>query len=440
MRLRFQLEEIRRWPTGPAERDSDIKQNLEVIVKAARFGVVAFVTALLLAACGEEKKEEQAAEQPAAPAAEPAQPATEAAPAATESTTQQAATPEAAAGSGGELNVYNWSDYIGETTVEDFQKETGITVRYDVYDSNETLEAKLMAGNTGYDLVVPSGSFLGRQIKAGIYQKLDKSKLKNYALYDPQILAALAPFDPGNEYAVPYYWGTVGIGYNVEKVKERLGDNAPVDSFDLLFKPENAAKLQDCGIAMLDAPADMLEPALKYLGKDPHTESAEDYAAVQALFASIRPFVKYFHSSQYINDLANGELCAVVGWSGDIFIAAARAEETGATFTLDYRIPKEGTLLWVDSLAIPADAKNVDNALKFIDYLNEPQVAANGVNYVNYASPNTAALDLIDPEVRNNVSIYPTAEVKANLFPDAAVGPELDRLRNRTWTAIKTGQ
>ena len=422
-------------------------------MKLGRFGVVAFVSALLLAACGEEKQEEQAAapaqEQPAEPAQEQAAQPTEEQTASTEQPAaepaaeeQQAATsePAAAAGSGGELNVYNWSDYIGETTIEDFQAATGIAVRYDVYDSNETLEAKLMAGNTGYDLVVPSGSFLGRQIKAGIYQKLDKSKLKNYAHYDPQILAALAPFDPGNEYAVPYFWGTVGIGVNLEKVQERLGENAPIDSFDLLFKPENAAKLQDCGIAMLDAPADILEPALKYLGKDPHSDSEEDYAELEKLFAGVRPYVKYFHSSQYINDLANGELCAVIGWSGDVFIAAARAEEAGSNMTIEYRIPKEGTLLWVDSLAIPADAKNVDNAHKFIDYLNDPQVAANGVNYVNYASPNTAALELVDPEVRDNPSIYPTPEVKANLFPDAVASPELDRLRNRTWTKIKTGQ
>lgn len=410
-------------------------------MKAARFGVVAFVSALLLTACGEEKKpEEQAAQQPAAeqPAAQPAaeqpaaeQPAAEAAPAATQ---------EAAAGSGGELNVYNWSDYIGETTVEDFQKATGITVRYDVYDSNETLDAKLKAGNTGYDIVVPTGSFLGQQIQAGIYQKIDKSKLKNYGNIDPQILEALKPFDPSNEYAIPYFWGTVGIGVNVEKVKERLGENAPIDSFDLLFKPENAAKLQDCGISFLDSPSDMLQPALKYLGKDPHSESEEDYAAVEQLFAGIRPYVKYFHSSQYINDLAGGELCAVIGWSGDVFIAAARVAESGGTMTIDYRIPKEGTLLWVDSLAIPADAKNVDNALKFIDYLNDAQVAANGVNYVNYASPNTAALALVAPEVKDNPSIYPPAEVKANLFSDNVVGPELDRLRNRTWTKIKTGQ
>ena len=404
-------------------------------MKSARFGVVAFVSALLLAGCGEEKKEEQAA----APAAEqPAQPATQEQTATTE---QPAAAPAAAEpGSGGELNVYNWSDYIGETTVEDFQKETGITVRYDVYDSNETLDAKLKAGNTGYDIVVPTGSFLGQQIQAGIYQKIDKSKISNYGNIDPQILEALKPFDPSNEYAVPYFWGTVGIGVDVAKVKERLGENAPIDSFDLLFKPENAAKLQDCGISMLDSPSDILPPALKYLGKDPHSKSEEDYAAVEQMLTAVRPYVKYFHSSQYINDLAGGELCAVIGWSGDIFIAQARAEEAGSKAELSYSIPKEGTLLWVDSLAIPKDAKNVDNALKFIDYLNRPQVAANGVNYVSYASPNTGALELVDPEVKGNTSIYPTDEVKKKLFSDAPVDPELDRLRTRVWTKVKTGQ
>jgi putrescine transport system substrate-binding protein len=419
---------------------------LEVIVKSARFGVVAFATALLLAGCGDEKKEEQAAapaqEQPAQPAQQEQTASTEQQPAAAPATGDQqaATTAPAEAGSGGELNVYNWSDYIGETTVEDFQKATGITVRYDVYDSNETLEAKLMAGNTGYDIVVPTTSFLGRQIQAGIYQEIDKSKLKNYGNIDPQILEAVAPFDPGNKYAVPYFWGTVGIGYNIDKVKERLGDNAPVDSLDLLFKPEYADKLKDCGISMLDAPSDMFQTALKYLGKDPHSKSEEDYAAVEKMFAGIRQDVKYFHSSQYINDLANGELCAVIGWSGDVFIAAARADEAKNNVHLDYRIPKEGSLLWVDSLAIPKDAKNVDNALKFIDYLNEPQVAANGVNYVSYASPNTAALPMVDAEIKDNPSIYPTAEVKKNLFPDAVADPDLERLRTRTWTKIKTGQ
>ena len=408
-------------------------------MKSARFGVVAFVSALLLAGCGEEKKEEQAA----APAAEqPAQPATQEQTASTEQPAAAPAAETAAAepGSGGELNVYNWSDYIGETTVEDFQKETGITVRYDVYDSNETLDAKLKAGNTGYDIVVPTGSFLGQQIQAGIYQKIDKSKISNYGNIDPQILEALKPFDPTNEYAVPYFWGTVGIGVDVAKVKERLGENAPINSFDLLFKPENAAKLQDCGISMLDSPSDILPPALKYLGKDPHSKSEEDYAAVEQMLTAVRPYVKYFHSSQYINDLADGELCAVIGWSGDVFIAQARAEEAGSKAELSYSIPKEGTLLWVDSFAIPKDAKNVNNALKFIDYLNRPQVAANGVNYVTYASPNKAALEFVAPEVKDNPSIYPTDEVKKNLFSDAPVDPELDRLRTRVWTKIKTGQ
>ncbi|HET6159719.1 MAG TPA: polyamine ABC transporter substrate-binding protein [Dongiaceae bacterium] len=413
-------------------------------MKLARFGVVAFVSALLLAGCGEEKKQEEQAAAPAAteqqPAAQPAQPAQQDQTASTQPAPAAAAPAEAPAGSGGELNVYNWSDYIGETTVDDFQKATGITVRYDVYDSNETLEAKLMAGNTGYDIVVPTGSFLGRQIQAGIYQEIDKSKLKNYGNLDPQILKALEAFDPGNKYAVPYFWGTVGIGYNIDKVKERLGDNAPVDSLDLLFKPEYAEKLKDCGISMLDAPSDMFQTALKYLGKDPHSKSEEDYAAVEKLFAGVRPYIKYFHSSQYINDLANGELCAVIGWSGDVFIAAARADEAKNNVHLDYRIPKEGSLLWVDSMAIPKDAKNVDNALKFIDYVNDPQVAANGVNYVSYASPNLAALDKVEPDIKNNPSIYPTDEVKKNLFSDMQADPDLERLRTRTWTKIKTGQ
>jgi putrescine transport system substrate-binding protein len=431
---------------------------LEVIVKSARFGVVAFVSALLLAGCGEEKKEEQAEapaqEQPAQPA-QPAgeQTATTEQPATAPATGEQPATapatgeqqaastaPAAAPGSGGELNVYNWSDYIGETTVEDFQKETGITVRYDVYDSNETLDAKLKAGNTGYDIVVPTGSFLGQQIQAGIYQKIDKAKIPNYKNIDPQILEALKPFDPTNEYAVPYFWGTVGIGVDAAKVKERLGENAPIDSFDLLFKPENAQKLQDCGISMLDSPSDILPPALKYLGKDPHSKSEADYAEVEKMLTAVRPYVKYFHSSQYINDLAGGELCAVIGWSGDVFIAAGRAEEAGSQAQIEYYIPKEGTLLWVDSTVIPKDAKNVDNAHKFIDYLNRPEVAAAGVNYVNYASPNTAALELVDPEVKSNTAIYPTDEVKKNLFADAPVDPELDRLRTRVWTKVKTGQ
>lgn len=398
-------------------------------MKRLSFGVVAFVSALLIAGCGEKKKEEQAqGDQSAAPAA--------AAPAAS-----APATAAAPASGDQKLNVYNWSDYIGEHTVEDFQKATGIQVQYDVYDSNEALEAKLMAGNTGYDIVVPTGPFLGRQIKAGIYQKIDKTKLKNYGNLDPLILQAEAAFDPGNDYAVPYFWGTVGIGINVDKVKQRLGDNAPVDSLDLLLKPEYADKLKDCGITMLDSPSDIFPLLLTYLGKDPHSTSPDDFAAAQKLMQAIRPDIKYFHSSSYINDLANGEICAVLGWSGDVFIAASRAADAKNGNNIEYHIPKEGSLLWVDNLAIPKDAQHVDNALKFIDNLLDPKVAADGVNFVTY--PSSVKLELmttVSKDIASNPGIYPTDDVKKKLFPDKIVDAETERLRTRTWTTIKTGQ
>jgi putrescine transport system substrate-binding protein len=339
------------------------------------------------------------------------------------------------------LNVYNWSDYIGEHTVENFEKATGIKVQYDVYDSNEVLEAKLMAGNTGYDVVVPTGPFLGRQIKAGIYQKIDKSKLKNYGNLDPLVLQTEAAFDPGNEYAVPYFWGTVGIGINVEKVKQRLGDNAPVDSLDLLLKPEYADKLKDCGITMLDSPSDVLPLVFNYLHKDPHPTSKEDFEAAKKLLLAVRPDIKYFHSSSYINDLANGEVCAVLGWSGDVSIAASRADQAKNGVKIEYHIPKEGSMLWVDSLAIPKDAKNVDNALKFIDNLLDPKVAADGVNFVTY--PSSVRLELmptVSKDIASDPGIYPTPEVQKSLFPDKGVDAKTERLRTSTWTAIKTGQ
>jgi len=406
-----------------------------------RFGAVAFVTALLIAGCGEKKKEEQAqSDQSSAPAA--SAPATTSTPAPAPADNQQAAATPSSAGNGEQkLNVYNWSDYIGEHTVEDFEKATGIKVQYDVYDSNEALEAKLMAGNTGYDIVVPTGPFLGRQIKAGIYQKIDKTKLKNYGNLDPLILQAEAAFDPGNDYAVPYFWGTVGIGINVDKVKQRLGDNAPVDSLDILLKPEYADKLKDCGVTMLDSPSDIFPLIFNYLGKDPHTTSPDDFAAAQKVMQGIRPDIKYFHSSSYINDLANGEVCAVLGWSGDIFIAASRAADAKNGNNIEYHIPKEGSLLWVDNLAIPKDAQHVDNALKFIDNLLDPKVAAAGVNFVTY--PSSVKLELmpdVSPDIAKNPGIYPTDEVKKKLFPDKIVDAETERLRTRTWTTIKTGQ
>jgi putrescine transport system substrate-binding protein len=310
-----------------------------------------------------------------------------------------------------------------------------------VFDSNETLEAKLLAGNTGYDVVVPSGAFLGRQIQAGVFQKLDKSKLPNLSNIDPNIMKATDAFDPGHEYSVPYFWGTVGIGYNVDKIKAAMPD-APTDSWDLILKPEVVSKFKDCGVTMLDAPSDVMQSVLIYLGKDPHTDKAEDYAEVQKALTAVRPYIKYFHSSSYINDIANGEICMAIGWNGDFEIAQSRADEANNGVKIQYVIPKEGTLLWVDNLAMPKDATNIEQGLKYINYMLDPQVAADNANYVHYASPNKTAVDkgLIAEEDKSNPAIYPSADVMSKLVGDKVASPELDQLRTRTWTAIKTGE
>jgi putrescine transport system substrate-binding protein len=402
-------------------------------------GTVAIVSALLLAGCGKEEKQEstQTEQSTTAAPATTNEAATTPAPAATQ---EAAATP--AASGGGKVNVYNWSDYIGEHTNENFTKATGIAVTYDVFDSNETLEAKLLAGTTGYDVVVPSGAFLGRQIQAGVFQKLDKSKLPNLANIDPNIMKATEAFDPGHDYSVPYFWGTVGIGYNVDKIKAAMPEGAPTDSWDLVLKPEIVSKFKDCGVTMLDAPSDILQSVLIYLGKDPHTEKPEDYAEVQKVLTAVRPNIKYFHSSSYINDIANGEICLAIGWNGDFGIAQTRADEAKNGVKIQYVIPKEGALLWVDNLAMPKDAVNVEQGLKYINNMLDPQVAADNANYVHYASPNKAALDkgLIAAEDKDNPAIYPPADVMAKLHGDKVASPELDQLRTRTWTTIKTGQ
>lgn len=406
-----------------------------------KIAAVAFISALLLAACGEEEKAAET-QQSAAPANEQAAAAPAAAePAAPAASTETAAaeTPAVAPGSGGKVNIYNWSDYIDESTIPAFEKATGITVQYDVYDSNEMLEAKLMAGGTGYDLVHPSAAFLGRQIQAGIYQPLDTSKIANYKNLDPKIMEILEVYDPGHKYAVPWFWGTTGIGYNKAEIEKRM-PNAPVNSFDIVFKPELAQKFADCGISMLDAPSEILQVALNYLGKDPHTASEADYAEAEKLLLAVRPYVKYFHSSSYINDVANGSICLAIGWSGDFSIAGARAEEAKNGIEVGYAIPKEGTIIWVDTMAIPADATNVEQALKWIDYNLDPQVAATNANYVAYGSPVAAALPLIDKELLDDPNTYPPEDVKKKLFPDKVASAEIERLRTRAWTKIKTGQ
>ncbi|MDY0020903.1 extracellular solute-binding protein [Arenimonas caeni] len=344
------------------------------------------------------------------------------------------------------LNIYNWSDYIGEDTIANFEAETGIKVTYDVFDSNELLEAKLMSGNTGYDIVVPSLTFLSRQVQAGVFQELDKSRFTNYGNLDPDFLALLAQNDPGNAHSLPYLWGTTGIGYNVEKVKAALGEDAPVDSWALVFEPENLAKLKGCGVAFLDTPSEIIPPVLRYLGEEPNSfDEAVVKKAVDRL-QELRPHITYFHSSQFINDLANGDICVAVGWSGDIIQAQARAAEAAEAnpgkpaVEVAYSIPKEGAPMWFDMLAIPKDAKNVDNAYLFLDYVMRADVTAGIQNYVMYASANQAALPLVDEAVLNDPGIYPDEETKAKLFTLAVLPPEVDRMFTRHWTTLKTGQ
>ncbi|MGK9066323.1 polyamine ABC transporter substrate-binding protein [Stutzerimonas chloritidismutans] len=337
------------------------------------------------------------------------------------------------------VHIYNWSDYIGETTLEEFEKETGIKPVYDVFDSNETLEGKLLAGRTGYDVVVPSNHFLGKQIKAGAFQKLDKSKLPNWENLDPALLKQLEKNDPGNAYAAPYLWGTNGIGYNVEQVTSALGIEK-VDSWAVIFEPENAKKLAGCGIALLDSADEMIPAMLNYLGLDPNSENPEDYAKAEAKLLEIRPYVRYFHSSKYVSDLANGNICIAAGFSGDVFQAAARADEAGKGIDIAYSIPKEGGNLWFDMLAIPADAQNVDEAHTFINYLLKPEVIASVSDYVGYANPNVKADTVMDQEVRNDPAVYPPQAVLDRLYVSAELPPKVMRLMTRSWTKVKSGQ
>ena len=338
------------------------------------------------------------------------------------------------------VNVYNWSAYIAEDTIANFEAETGIKVNYDVYDNNEIVDAKLLAGNSGYDIVVPSGNFLERQIKAGLILPLDKSKLTNLGNLDPAVMATAAGQDPDNAHGVPYMINTIGLGYNVAKVQAALGADAPLDSWDLLFKPEIVEKLASCGVTVLDSPTEVTGIALHYLGLDPNSENEEDLAKAEALLNSIKPYIRYFNSSQYIDDLGNGEVCLSLGYSGDIFIAADAAAQAGAGTEIQYLIPKEGAATLFDFLAIPVDAPHPDNAHKFINYILKPEVVAAITNYVFYANPNLPALEFVDDEVKNNPGIYPPADVVAKAFVMRAHSPEFEEVLTRTWTRIKTGQ
>ena len=384
---------------------------MRAIIQAARFGAVATLLAVLaVSGCGRK-------------AAEPG--------------------PEAASGAGTAaepkvLNVYNWSDYIDPAVIEAFQKETGIAVSYDVFDSNEVLETKLLTGNSGYDVVVPSAYFLERQVQAGVFRKLDRSLLPNLGNLDPALQARVAAHDPGNEHGVIYMWGTTGIGFDAGKVAAIMPD-APTDSWDLVFDPAVVSKFKDCGVSFLDDPTDMVGTVLLWLGKDPNSQSEADLRLAEEALLKVRPYIRSIHSSQYIEDLANGEICVAVGYSGDVLQARDRAAEAGKELDIRFVIPREGALMWFDTLAIPADAAHPQNAHAFIDYLLRPDVAAANSNYVNYATANAAALEFVNDELRNDAGIYPTPEVKERLQPNLAKSAEFTRSLNRAWTRFVTG-
>lgn len=338
------------------------------------------------------------------------------------------------------VHIYNWVDYIGETTIADFEKETGIKVVYDTYDASETVDAKLLAGGSGYDVILHAGSFVPRLIQAGnILQKVDRSKLPNYKNLDPKTLSVLEHWDPGNEYGVPYMWGTVGLTYNVDMIKERMPD-APVDSLSMVFDPEVISKFADCGVTLLDSPTDVIPMGLAYLGLDPNSTKKADYKAVEQMISKVRPHIRTFDSSNYLNALPNKEVCVVMNWSGDYATATGRAADAGIDINLAYNVPKEGAGAWFDIWVIPEDAPHLENAHKFIDFLLRPEVIAGATNYTYYANANKAATPLVLKEITSNPAIYPDEAVLSRMWTTETLPLKAERARTRTWSRIKTGQ
>jgi putrescine transport system substrate-binding protein len=338
-----------------------------------------------------------------------------------------------------EVRVYNWSDYIDESLLEKFEQETGIDLIYDVFDSNEVLETKMLAGGSGYDVVVPSGTFLQRQIAAGAFQKLDKSKLSNIGNMWDAIEQRTAQYDPDNEYSINYMWGTTGIGANIGAVTEKLGEDAPVDSLALVFDPAYMEKLAECGVHFLDAPTEMIPAALKYIGEDPDSKDPDVIAKAEGVLMAVRPYVQKFHSSEYINALANGDICVAFGWSGDILQARDRAAEADNGVEIVYNAPKEGALMWFDQMAIPVDAPNPDAAHKFLNFIMDAQNMAAASNYVYYANGNEASKPFLEEDVIGDPAIYPTDETIGNLYTTTPYDPKVQRTVTRLWTKIKSG-
>ena len=337
------------------------------------------------------------------------------------------------------LYVYNWADYIGKNTLADFERATGIKVVYDTYDADETLEAKMMAGDSGYDVVSTSTDFFSRQIKAGIYQPLDRAKLPNWKNLNPRILAIEAKSDPGNRYAMPYLRHVNGFTYNVDMVKARMPD-APVDSLDMLFKPEVVARFADCGVTLLDQAEDVLQLALNYLHLDPNSTRKEDYQRAEQLILAVRPYIRTFDSTEYMNGLANKEFCISMSWSGDYAASRARAKAAGVDVNLAFTVPKEGANGSFDALLIPTGAPHPQAAHLFLNFMMQPRVIAAVTNDIHYANDNLAANAFVDPQILNDPAVYPTPEVEARLYDSAEVAPALERIRTRTWTRIKTAR
>lgn len=341
--------------------------------------------------------------------------------------------------SAAEVRVYNWSDYIDESLIEKFEAETGDKLIYDVFDTNELLETKLLAGSSGYDVVVPSASFMERQIKIGVFQKLDFDKLPNAKNLWDLIKNRTEKYDPDNAYSINYMWGTTGLGVNVGKVKEALGDDAPIDSLALIFDPKNMEKLAACGVHFLDAPAELIPAALQYIGEDPDSKDSDVIKKVEPIFEAIRPYVTKFHSSEYINALANGDICVAFGYSGDMLQARDRADEADNGVEIVYNAATEGAVMWFDQMAIPADAPNSEGAHKFLNFMMNAENMAAASNYVYYANGNLASQKLLEEDVINDAGIYPTEETLKNLFTTTAYGSKEQRTVTRLWTKIKSG-
>ena len=338
-----------------------------------------------------------------------------------------------------QLNVYNWSDYIGKDTIPGFEKQSGIKVKYDNYDSDDTLQAKLLAGSSGYDIVVPTSNYMAKQIQAGVYLKLDKSKIPNLSNLDPTIMKMLADADPGNQYAAPYAYGTDGIGYNVQAVQKALGTNAPVDSWALVFDPDNLSKLKSCGVSFLDQAVDVFAATLQYMHKDPNSTNPADYQAAYDTLKKVRPYITQFNSSGYINDLANNDICVTFGWSGDVGIAHRRALESKRPYDIRFSNVKEGGLIWFDSMVIPKDAPHPEAALAWINYIEDPKVNAGITSEVFYPTPNTAARSFVTASVANDTSVYPPQDVLSKMTLLKSLPANILRLENRLWAQLKTG-